>query len=106
MDRKTGRALDNVDHLSQSVGDILTTLIGTRVMRRDYGSLVPLAVDAPLNPRMLAQLNAWAIDALSRWEPRLKIVRLSWRKVGASLILNISGSLKQSGKHVDLELLI
>ena len=34
----TGAALSGMDHLRQSIRDILTTRVGTRVMRRAYGS--------------------------------------------------------------------
>src|SRR3546814_12586651 len=40
VDRATGQRLDGNDHLAQSIGDILSTPIGTRVMRRDYGSML------------------------------------------------------------------
>lgn len=34
MNRSTGAALATSAHISQSIGDILTTPIGSRVMRR------------------------------------------------------------------------
>ncbi|MGD7246543.1 GPW/gp25 family protein, partial [Ralstonia pseudosolanacearum] len=50
MNSSTGRAIADRPHLAQSIGDILTTPIGSRVMRRDYGSEVPDLIDQPLNP--------------------------------------------------------
>lgn len=39
MSRENGRELETeLDHIRQSVQDILTTPIGTRIMRREYGS--------------------------------------------------------------------
>ncbi|NBO96416.1 MAG: phage baseplate protein, partial [Betaproteobacteria bacterium] len=38
INAQTGQPLAGIDHLRQSIRDILTTRIGTRVMRRDYGS--------------------------------------------------------------------
>ena len=35
MNRNTGRAVAGLEHLRQSVADILTTPVGSRVMRRD-----------------------------------------------------------------------
>ena len=49
MDRNTGRTLDGDAHLAQSIGDILTTPLGSRVMRRDYGSMLFELIDQPLN---------------------------------------------------------
>lgn len=78
MDRVTGRALSDQDHIAQSIGDILGTPVGTRVMRRDYGALLFELVDLPMNgaTRLLA-LSAAAM-AIARWEPRVAVTRLGW----------------------------
>lgn len=75
MDAATGRAITGLDHLRQSVRDILTTRIGTRVMRRDYGSHVPDLIDHPGNPANRLRLQAAIVAALVRWEPRLSLSR-------------------------------
>ena len=49
MDAATGRLLPLRQHLAQSVRNILFTRIGTRVQREEYGSLLPLLIDMPLN---------------------------------------------------------
>ena len=41
MNRSDGLTVTDLEHISQSIGDILRTPVGSRVMRRDYGS--PLA---------------------------------------------------------------
>ncbi|MGL5293614.1 MAG: GPW/gp25 family protein, partial [Aeromonas sp.] len=38
MNATTGRTISSTDHIIQSVRDILITPVGSRVMRRDYGS--------------------------------------------------------------------
>ncbi|MDP9569394.1 UNVERIFIED_ORG: phage baseplate assembly protein W [Kosakonia oryzae] len=40
MSRVNGRSLTDSQHISQSMGDILRTPVGSRVMRREYGSLL------------------------------------------------------------------
>jgi len=76
MNRTRGTAVDGTLHLIQSIGDILSTPIGARVMRRDYGSLLPELVDAAANPSgRLAVFAATAI-ALKRWEPRLRLTKV------------------------------
>ena len=72
----TGKELTGIDHLRQSVRDILTTPIGTRVMRRDYGSRLMELVDSPLTPATLTDIYAAANEALARWEPRLRVERI------------------------------
>ncbi len=36
MSAETGKALEGLEHLKQSITDILTTPIGSRIMRREY----------------------------------------------------------------------
>lgn len=49
MDRRTGKPLSGLDHLRQSIGDILATPVGSRRMRPEYGSLLRRFVDLPVN---------------------------------------------------------
>ena len=83
MDRLTGAPLDGDAHLAQSIGDILSTPIGTRVMRRDYGSMLFELIDRPLNAATRLQLFAATAIALARWEPRLKLTRVGLSRAGA-----------------------
>jgi phage baseplate assembly protein W len=80
MDRNTGRAIEPMPHLRQSVGDILATPIGTRVMRREYGSQVPLLIDQPDNPAGALRVISAAAAALMRWEPRLALRQIGVRR--------------------------
>jgi phage baseplate assembly protein W len=73
MDRSNGTALSGLAHLTQSVHDILTTPLGSRIMRRDYGSLIPSLIDQPDNASTRVRLYAAVASALMRWEPRLKL---------------------------------
>ncbi len=76
MNRHDGRALSGLEHLRQSVADILTTPLGSRVMRRDYGSLLPELIDQPDNPATQIRLFSAVAGALMRWEPRLRLLRV------------------------------
>ncbi|MDD5175750.1 MAG: GPW/gp25 family protein [Sterolibacterium sp.] len=73
MNAVTGRALSGIDHIRQSIRDILTTLIGSRVERRQYGSLVPLLIDQPANGTNRLRLMAATVMAIRRWEPRVLV---------------------------------
>lgn len=77
MNAATGRALEGDAHLRQSIADILTTPLGSRVMRRDYGSLLFELVDQPWNALTRLRLYAAVALALSRWETRLRLRRVS-----------------------------
>ncbi|WP_447555692.1 GPW/gp25 family protein [Vreelandella sp. EE22] len=73
MNAQTGQRLDGLEHIRQSIADIITTPIGSRIMRRDYGSLVPELLDRPLSDALLMQVYAATVIAVSRWEPRIQI---------------------------------
>ncbi|MDN3442325.1 GPW/gp25 family protein [Psychrobacter sp. APC 3279] len=76
MSCSTGQRIDQTNHILQSVRDILMTPIGSRVMRRDYGSLLPFLIDAPINAYFIMQLRASVIHALMRWETRVTPTRI------------------------------
>lgn len=86
IDAKTGKALEGIAHLRQSIRDILTTPIGSRVMRREYGSRLFDLVDAPLNDRTIIEIFAATAEALARWEPRLSVQRVQARSLSAGSI--------------------
>ena len=80
MNRETGAAITDLDHLKQSIGDILTTRIGTRLARREYGSQVPELIDQPFNGATTLRLYAATAMALMRWEPRIRITRVQLQR--------------------------
>ncbi len=71
-----GRSLGGMAHLGQSIGDILMTPLGSRVMRRDYGSLLPELIDQPFNDATRMRLFGATALALMRWEPRIRLIRV------------------------------
>ena len=77
----TGEPLSGRAHLVQSIRDILTTPIGSRVMRREYGSRIFGLVDAPMHRGQVAAITAATAEALDRWEPRYRLHRV---RVGAA----------------------
>lgn len=76
MNINTGAAIGDTEHLRQSIADILTTPIGSRVMRRDYGSQLPDLIDWPTNAATRLQAYAATAMALIRWEPRIRLTRV------------------------------
>jgi phage baseplate assembly protein W len=73
MNARTGRAMTGIAHICQSLADIIATRIGSRVMRRDYGSEVPELIDQPLNGATVLRIYAATTYAVLRWEPRIAL---------------------------------
>jgi phage baseplate assembly protein W len=88
----TARLLPEEQHLVQSINDILSTPLGSRVMRRDYGSDLPRLIDAPLNGETLVDLYAATAEAIDRWEPRFDLRRVEVADaVAGKLSLTLTG---------------
>lgn len=60
-------------HLVDGAGAVL---IGTRVMRPEYGSRFFELVDRPVDAELLVDLYAESHIALHRWEPCIRIVEV------------------------------
>ena len=104
VDAKTGKPLDGIAHLRQSVRDILTTPLGSRVMRRDYGSRLFDLVDAPLNAQTIVDLYAATAEALIRWEPRLQVQQVQARSLTAgSIEIDLTAIYVPTGQPVFLD---
>lgn len=92
VDRRTGQPLSGLDHLKQSIEDILTTPLGSRRMRPDYGSNLRRFVDLPVNEGWKSAVQAEVARALGRWEPRLRLERVQVVSVvGGQIGLQLTG---------------
>ena len=76
MNAQTGRLLTGLDHLKQSIADILHTRIGSRVMRRTYGSNLFERIDQPQNDLTRVGIIADIAEAIDKWEPRFRLTQV------------------------------
>lgn len=102
LDRHTIEVLTDDAHLTQSIGDILSTPIGSRVLRRDYGSDLPLLIDAPINPETMIDLFHATAVALDKWEPRFKLRRVEIADARSGYVdLRLTGEVSGATATVD-----
>ena len=103
-DSTTGKSLSGIDHLRQSVRDILTTPIGSRVMRRTYGSTLFQLVDAPMNKGTVLEIYAAVANALKTWETRLTVESIEVTKADVGVIeITLTGTYLPEGKTLTIE---
>jgi len=104
IDNQTGKALAGLDHLKQSIRDILTTPLGTRVMRRDYGSRLFELIDAPM-AGITIDIVAAVGEALDRWEPRFRLERVTLDAADETgrLALTLTGYYLPDGQPIKLD---
>ncbi len=104
MNAKTGKALEGIEHLKQSIIDILTTPIGTRVMRRDYGSRLFELVDKPINRDFTLEIYAATAEALQKWEKRFKLEKVKITEVKEGKVtISLDGVYLPNGKNIHFE---
>ena len=106
MNRETGGAISTVEHIGQSISDILTTRVGTRVMRREYGSLLPELVDQPFNDVTRLRVYAASVMAIMRWEPRVSIsrVQLDGATLQGQVVIDIEGRILDRNQALSMSL--
>ncbi|WP_425386286.1 GPW/gp25 family protein [Wolbachia endosymbiont (group A) of Barypeithes pellucidus] len=103
MDAKTGKTLEGIEHLKQSIIDILTTPINSRIMRRDYGSRLFELVDKPISRDFTLEIYAATAEALGKFEKRFKLekVKIAEAKEG-KMTLVLEGMYLSEGKFIGI----
>lgn len=93
MKSADGRAIEDLEHIRQSVSNILLTPIGSRVMRREYGSLLSELIDQPQNDVLRLQIMAVCYSALLTWEPRITLTSITFNTdYNGKMVVDITGS--------------
>lgn len=104
LSREYGKSLFGIEHLRQSIIDILTTPIGSRVMRRDYGSRLYELVDAPINRETIVEIYSATAQALTKWEPRILVKRVVIESAkSGEIILSIEGKYLPNKSDITLD---
>lgn len=104
INKDTGKELAGIEHLRQSIYDILGTRIGTRVLRRDYGSELPALIDAPVNDQTTLDFYAATAAAIERWEPRIKLTSVHIASAAEGKItLDLEGEYLPDGNPIMLK---
>lgn len=104
INASTGKSLTGLQHLRQSIRDILTTPIGSRVMRREYGSELFRLIDAPMSRATLLDVYGAVAEALERWEPRFRLQQV--QAVSAEpgrIVLDLYGEYLPDGQSVTID---
>lgn len=78
IDRRTGKILRGYAHLKQSLGVIFTTGIGTRIMRRLFGSAIPSLLGKNIAPSTFLKFAVAVHVAVELWEPRFRLIQVTF----------------------------
>ncbi len=102
-DQTSGKPLSGIAHLRQSITDILTTPLGSRVCRRTYGSRLFELIDAPLNAATLVDMYQATAEAIIAWEPRLQVTQVKVNSIKpGQLAIDLIGKYLPNGQAITL----
>lgn len=89
-----GTVLADWPHVQQSIVKVLTTPIGSRVMRRDFGSEIPDLIDAKMIQKNVLAIYSAAAMAIAKWEPRFLVTGAAVNRLDAAgrVALTVSGT--------------
>ncbi len=103
MNKASGKPLADFLHLQQSIVDILSTPIGSRPMRRDYGSRLFQRIDSPMTGDLIAEIYSDVVEALFNYEPRVEITSVSVVSADAGqLVLDLVGKYLPTGETITI----
>jgi phage baseplate assembly protein W len=69
--------INGEDNVAQSIEMILSTALGERQMRFDFGSSLPQMIFAPITSSTLVEIEESARQALINWERRIVVKSVS-----------------------------
>ncbi|WP_336812240.1 GPW/gp25 family protein [Bosea sp. MMO-172] len=82
LNRRTGEVLTGWDHCIQSICFIILTRIGSLIMLRAFGSLVPELQDDNATPQTIMRVYAAIAAALKAWEPCFRLTKIQLTRHG------------------------
>lgn len=84
--RESGLTISEIESIEQSIQDIVTTPLGSRIMRRDYGSMVPDLIDQPMSDVLILKMYSAIYTPVARWEPRINIESINITGIGSGFM--------------------
>lgn len=91
ISRYTGKVIDNLESAFQGVEIILSTRIGSRVMRREFGAGALELLGRAITPSLFAAWQQLVGTAIDLWEPRFRVRRVKPKGSAEELRLGHAG---------------
>lgn len=108
MHPQTGEAVTStLESIQHAVADILLTPLGSRIERRQYGSLLFRLIDQPLTGALVLMVYAASVTALTQHEDRLQLRSVRLEHTGdGSAELWIDGRERSTGDPIRFAVLL
>lgn len=96
-----GEVSEGIDDIRQCLQTILTTTKGSDPFRPLFGSDIWKFIDRPVTDAS-ANISAEILDAVGKWEPRIKIKTLLYDITGSRIDYGITVELLESGQTTEI----
>jgi phage baseplate assembly protein W len=93
---------DTDEKLKENIIHILLTVVGERVMRRDYGGGVRALLHDPNNEALRAIVQHQIAQSLNKWEPRVMLQSISVRQSNGTLIADLDYVVRRTRQNQQL----
>lgn len=106
ISRHTGERITELEHIRESLLDILSTPLYRRTQRGWYGSKLNTRVDKPVNRATISDMRMDVAEAVDRCEPRVNITNtgLDLTKLDEGIIIvSVTVRIKATGAEVDFD---
>lgn len=95
---------NQLNSILQNIKIILMTVKGSDIHRPEFGSDLYLFLDQPLTAIARGKIMAEIVEAVERWEPRVKIKNISLNKSYERLFVSLEIEIKDTGEIVEIPL--
>lgn len=95
MNQNKGRSITDNDHIKQSIQDIILTPVGSRIQRREYGSMLFFLLDQPNDSATKLKIMSAVVMALTQFEPRIHLDNIQLKPEAEKLQLSVTYYLKE-----------
>lgn len=99
--KKIGEVVSGIDDVRQCIETILTTHKGSLALSPFFGSDIYKFIDRPVNTAV-ANISAEILDAITKWEPRVIIKKLSYSIEGSKINYQLFMELLESGETTEI----
>ncbi len=110
MNSENGEISNGTPYLGQLVRDVLITPIGSRVMRRNYGSRLYTLLDNPIDAALVANINVAVVEALTAHVPIISITAIEVNPAEGNqtgkIRLTVMGYLISENKPIEISNII
>ena len=87
------------DDIKQAIRIILSTALGERAMRPDFGCEIHSLLFEPSDPTLPRRAEYYARTALERWEPRIELDSISASLDGAKLTVEVNYRVRATNRR-------